>query len=171
MFSGVSHITTCSRRHRKGEYLPPASEEWREVIFSLCVSVHTSTGGGSHVQVQVGGGGVPDPAMYEGGSHVSDFPGGGPRSQIFQGGSQVSHFLGGGVSVSDFRGGGGVPGLNKGKNFWHQIWLDTCSDREKNFCWGTPPFPVKGKIFDTRFGLIHVQTGKKNFCRGTPPRE
>ena len=32
-----------------------------------------------------------------------------------------------------------------------------------------PPTPVKGRIFDTRFGLIHVQTGKKNFCRGTPP--
>ena len=28
---------------------------------------------------------------------------------------------------------------------------------------------VKGKIFDTRFGLIHVQTGKKIFCQGTPP--
>ena len=33
----------------------------------------------------------------------------------------------------------------------------------------TPLPPVKGKIFDTRFGLIHVQTGKKNFCRGKPP--
>ena len=30
--------------------------------------------------------------------------------------------------------------------------------------------PSKGKIFDTRFGLIHVQTGKKNFCQGTPPQ-
>ena len=29
--------------------LPPASEGWREVIFSLCVSVHTSTGGGGRV--------------------------------------------------------------------------------------------------------------------------
>ena len=28
---------------------------------------------------------------------------------------------------------------------------------------GPPPPPVKGKIFDTRFGLIHVQTGKKIF--------
>ena len=28
---------------------------------------------------------------------------------------------------------------------------------------------VKGKIFDTRFGLIHVQTGK-NFLSRTPPR-
>ena len=26
-----------------------------------------------------------------------------------------------------------------------------------------PPPPVKGKFFDTRFGLIHVQTGKKIF--------
>ena len=36
------------------------------------------------------------------------------------------------------------------------------------FCQGTPPPPVKGKNFDTRFGLIHVQIGKKNFCQGTP---
>ena len=28
---------------------------------------------------------------------------------------------------------------------------------------------MKGKIFDTRFGLIHVQTGGKNFCQGTSP--
>ena len=58
----------------------------------------------------------------------------------------------------------------KGKNFWHQIWLDTCSDWKKSFCRGEtpPPPPVKGKIFDTRFGLIHVQTGKKIFCRWNP---
>ena len=40
---------------------------------------------------------------------------------------------------------------------------------KKIFVKGPPPPPVKGKIFDTRFGLIHVQTGKKNFCQGTPP--
>ena len=37
-----------------------------------------------------------------------------------------------------------------------------------NFSGGTPPPPplVKGNIFDTRFGLIHVQTGKKkNFSK------
>ena len=28
---------------------------------------------------------------------------------------------------------------------------------------------VKGKNFDTRFGLIHVQTGKKFFVEGPPP--
>ena len=32
-----------------------------------------------------------------------------------------------------------------------------------NFSRGDPPPPVKGKNFDTGFGLIHVQTGKKNF--------
>ena len=36
------------------------------------------------------------------------------------------------------------------------------------FVEGSPP-SVKAKFFDTRFGLIHVQTGKKNFCRGTSP--
>ena len=99
------------------------------------------------------------------------------------------------------RGGGGVPGLSKGKifwhqiwldtrsgweknfcrgdppppgkgkNSWHQIWLDTCSDQEKNFVEGCPaPPPVKGKFFDTRFGLIHVQTGKNFLSRAAPPR-
>ena len=28
--------------------------------------------------------------------------------------------------------------------------------------------PVKGKNFDTRFGLIHVQAGKKFFKEGPP---
>ena len=39
----------------------------------------------------------------------------------------------------------------------------------KKFFVKGPPLLVKGKNFDTRFGLIHVQTGEKNFCRGTPP--
>ena len=63
------------------------------------------------------------------------------------------------------------PPPSKGKIFWHQIWLDTCSDWKKNFRRGTPPQRLKGKIFDTRFGLIHVQTGKNFFWRGTPPPE
>ena len=47
---------------------------------------------------------------------------------------------------------------------------DTCSDWKKNFLSrDSPPPLVKGKLFDTRFGLIHVQTGKKIFCQGTPP--
>ena len=34
---------------------------------------------------------------------------------------------------------GGVPDLSKEKNFWHQIWLDTCSDWKKNFFVEGPP--------------------------------
>ena len=34
---------------------------------------------------------------------------------------------------------------------------------------GGVPVSVKGKFFDTRFGLIHVQTGKKNFLSRDPP--
>ena len=56
---------------------------------------------------------------------------------------------------------------SRGKIFWHQIWLDKCSDWKKNFLSRDTPL-VKGKFFDTRFGLIHVQTGKNFFCRGTP---
>ena len=92
-----------------------------------------------------------DGRLYFQSVHIS---GGGPRSQIFLGGfpglrffgggggcSQVSDFFGG-AQVSDFFwggppglrfSGGGVPGLSKGKNFWHQIWLDTCSEWEKIF--------------------------------------
>ena len=61
--------------------------------------------------------------------------------------------------------------FTKGFFFGHQIWLDTCSDLKKKFPQRTPlslsppPPPVKGKIFDTRFGLIHVQTGKKFFAK------
>ena len=62
----------------------------------------------------------------------------------------------------------GLPLPSKGKNFWHQIWLDTCSEWEKKILSRDPPSPVKGKFFDTRFGLIHVQTGKKIFVKGPP---
>ena len=34
---------------------------------------------------------------------------------------------------------------------------------------GGYPISVNGKIFDTRFGLIHVQTGKKKFLLRDPP--
>ena len=100
-----------------------------KVIFSLCVSVHTSTGGGgTQSQVQVGG--VPGPGR--------GVPG--PGS------------------------GGGVPGPGQGGT-WSQIGGGPQSQVQ----WGVP-VSVKGKIFDTRFGLIHVQTGKKFFCQGTPPQ-
>ena len=40
---------------------------------------------------------------------------------------------------------------------------------EKKFLLREPPPQVKRKIFDTRFGLIHVQTRKKIFVKGRPP--
>ena len=88
-----------------------------KVIFSLCVSVHTSTGGGSQ---------------------VSDFTGGFPGLRFL-----------GGSPASDFQGG-----------HWSQIFF---------LGGGRSPVSVKGKIFDTRFGLIHVQTGENFFVEGPPP--
>ena len=64
--------------------------------------------------------------------------------------------------------GGRYPVSIKGKFFDTRFGLIHVQAGEKIFVEGTPP-PVKGKIFDTRFGLIHVQTGKKNFVEGTPP--
>ena len=99
------------------------------------LSVHTQEGG-SQVQVQVQvGGGFPGPG-----------PGGGTQSQV-RGGTWSQ--IWGGYPVSGLGGvpgpgGRGVPGLRSGR--------------------GGYPVSVKGTIFDTRFGLIHVQTGEKIFC-------
>ena len=107
-----------------------------------------------------------------------------------------SHLGGGGSQVQVWRGGlrsrsGGVPGLRsggspslrsggsgfggsylvsvKGKIFDTRFGLIHVQTGKKIFVEGPPP-PVKGKNFDTRFGLIHVQTGKKKFLsRDTPP--
>ena len=85
---------------------------------------------------------------------------GGPQSQIF-GGVPSLRFLGGvpslrflgGPRFQIFRGG---PGLRFFGGSQSQIF------------WGGYPVSVKGKIFDTRFGLIHVQTGKIFFFEGPP---
>ena len=92
---------------------------------------------------------------------------GDPRSQV-QGGSQVSGLGGtqskvwgypvsgpGGYLVSGL---GEYPSLRSRGGTWSQV--------HGGHTLGTPP--VKEKIFDTRFGLIHVQTGKKNFAEGPP---
>ena len=75
-----------------------------------------------------------------GGYLVSDFRGGGLPGLRFSGGGYLVSDLGGGYLVSDFPGGGGG-----------YLVL------------------VKGKIFDSRFGLIHVQTGEKKFLLRDPP--
>ena len=121
----------------------------REVMFS---------------QVCVCSGGVPGPGQgRRGGFQVQV---GGSQVQV-QGGSQVQVQVGGGIPGpgrgdprSRFRWGGprsrGVPSLRSRGGIQSQIW-------------GGYPVSVKGKIFDTRFGLIHVQTGKKFFVEGPPP--
>ena len=107
----------------------------REVMFSqVCVC---SGGGVPGLRLS---GGVPG-LRFSGGWRVPGlrFSGGVPGLR-FWGGYLVSDFWGG---VPGLRFSGGLPGLR---------FL------------GGYPVSVKGKIFDTRFGLIHVQTGKKNFC-------
>ena len=107
---------------------------------------------------------------------TTSLPGGGGRVphhfHIITGGVPHHYHIitGGGyhITITSLPGGGGVPGLSKGKIFWHQIWLHTCSHGKKIFFPRDPPPPVKGKFFDTRFGFIHVQMGKKIFSQGTP---
>ena len=108
-----------------------------------------------------------------------------------RGGVPGLRFSGGRVPVSDFQGGsqsqifGGVPSLRflggypvsdfgggylvsvKGKIFDTRFGLIHVQTRKKIFVEGPPP--VKGKIFDSRFGLIHVQTGGKKFLLRDPP--
>ena len=101
-------------------------------------------------------GGVPGPDPGRG------VPGPGPggsQSQIWGGPRSRSRWGGPGLRSRGVPGpgpGGGVPGPGLGGSQF-QIWGEGY------------PVSVKGKIFDTRFGLIHVQTGKKFFCQGTPP--
>ena len=57
----------------------------------------------------------------------------------------------------------------KGKNFWHQIWLHTCSDWGKIFL-SRDPCPSKGKNFWHQIWLhTYSDWGKKFFVKGPPP--
>ena len=89
--------TTCL--FRTIVFLPPTSEGWEKVIFSLCVSVHTSTGGGAGVpswrriplsQVRMG---VPHPSWQ--GVPSSQVQIGVPPSQVRMGGTPSQVRMGG----------------------------------------------------------------------------
>ena len=116
--------------------------------FYRCLSVNIF-GGGSQSQVRgvpvSGLGGVPVSGSGGSQSQVRGVPVSGP------GGIPVS---GPGGSQSQARGGPSLRSRVGGSRSQVQ---------------GGYPVSVKGTIFDTRFGLIHVQTGKKNFHRGIPP--
>ena len=105
------------------------------------------------------GGGVPDPAMDGGGWVLGPGLGGEVPSLRFSGGGTHSQILGGGT-WSQILGGKGVPSLRFLGGTQSQIFGGE----------GGYLVSVKGKIFDTRFGLIHVQTGKKFFVEGPPPQ-
>ena len=129
------------------------------------------------------GGGVPDPAL----------DGGGTWSSLGQGGYLIQPWMGGRgegkgrypnlgwggypnlVGVPHFQ--GGTPSLgtplppSKGKIFWHQIWLDTCSDWKKNFSQRQPPPPSKGKNFWHQIWLDTCSDWKKKFSQRDPPLE
>ena len=64
---------------------------------------------------------------------------------------------------------GGVPGLRFSEG-GPGLRFSGGGSQVSDFWGGGYPVSVKGKIFDTRFGLIHVQTGKKNFFEGPPPQ-
>ena len=133
--NAACHFFSCTLRLKAGLILTARVRSTREgnVLTPVCVSVHTFRGG-------------PRSQIF-GGSQVSDFRGrGGTQSQIFGGGVPGLRFFLGGSQVSDF---GGVPSLR--------------------FSGGGYLVSVKGKIFDTRFGFIHVQTRKKIFVVGPPP--
>ena len=162
-------------------FLPPAYIVWREgtVFTGVCLLTFQGVGGS---QVQVGGG----PKSRSGGVLVSGLGGpglrsGGSQSQL-RGGpglrsggswSQVWGVLVSGPGGSQSQVWGGVPSLSKGKNFWHLIWLDTCSDWKKFFCRGDPsppPPPSKGKNFWHQIWLDTCSDWRKIFLlRDIPP--
>ena len=92
-----------------------------------------------HRCVSVQGRGVPGPGR------------GGSQVQVQVGGSQVQV--------------GGVPCLG-GSQFWGGSQFQGGYPVSGQ---GRYPVSVKGKFFDTRFGLIHVQPGKKIFVERLPP--
>ena len=92
----------------------------------------------------------------QGWSPVSDFWGG-TQSQIFRGVPSL-RFSTGGYPVSDFK-----VREYPVSDFWGEGYLVSDFQGSRGY-----PVSVKLKIFDTIFGLIHVQTGKKIFLSRDP---
>ena len=137
--------------------LPPASEGRGKIIFSLCVSVHTSTRGGVPCPPERGGG-VPHPRsrMEEGYPHLKSRTGGTP-SQVQDGGYPYLGSRMGGYPYLGSRKGypisgqGGMPSQDRGYPIPGQDWgLHPCQDWMEvpnspiRTGWGTPPPPGSG---------------------------
>ena len=61
----------CEFEESASGFLPPASEGWGKVLFSVCLSVHTSMGWGYPVP-GLDGGGYPIPGLGGGILHPAD---------------------------------------------------------------------------------------------------
>ena len=98
------HVHVLEHCNYKLQLLPPASEGWGKVLFSVCLSVHTSTGGGGLPQPGLDGGGVPRPGLDGGGQGI-------PQSGLDGGGGYPSQvWMVGGVPQPGLDG-GRVPGV------------------------------------------------------------
>ena len=110
-----------------------------------------------------------DPELLLGGALIPWGGGGGPtqylppayvvwrEGTVFTGVCLLTFRAGGG-------GGGGVPGLSKGKNFWQQIWLDTCSDWGKKILLRDPPPRNSKKIaMATRRAVCLLRSRRRTF--------
>ena len=122
--SGENLTDTSFWKLLQRSYLPPASEWWGKVIFSVCVSVHTSTGGVLHPLM----GGTPFPGP--GGGYP--FPGAG-RGYPFPG-------LNGGVPPP----GKGVPPAWEGGYPPTWEWVPP-SGKGYPLGWGYPPVQVRSQ--------------------------
>ena len=128
--------------------------------FHRCLSVNISGRGGN--RSSLGWGGYPNLGW-----------GGYPKLGLGVPGPKL------GWGVPGLRSGGGTPSQvwggspgtphSKGKNYWHQIWLDTCSDWKKKFCRGTSPPPRKGENFWHQIWLDTCSDWEKKFSQRDPP--
>ena len=88
------HVGYCEHYQAQFHFLPPASEGWREVIFSLCVSVHTQ-----------GGAYLPGGYLLRSGWGVPTFPGLGGGYLPSRWGGYLLSGLDGGVPTQVWMGG------------------------------------------------------------------
>ena len=119
MFS-VLYTRLFAREGGRGA-LPPASEGWRKVMFSLCPPF---------------GGGVP--CLRSGW-------GGGTLSQVWMGGYPISG-LGGGCPIPGLDGGYPIPGLDRGTPTWSQVRMGGYLGYPPSAGWGTPHWGQDGGV-------------------------
>ena len=117
--------------------LPPTSEEWGKVLFSVCLSVHISGGegvpqSGRGVPHPRSGWGVPIPGLAGGGTPPQIWPWRVPYPRSGQGGTPFQVWLGGGYP----RSGPGYPPIPR---TWYVAPPDLGFCTPPDLGWGNPP--------------------------------